>query len=775
MLRTMAEGVLQGRDDGVFDLDLFSFFGTETPAAHPEMTPGSMLERGVVSCAGNIQATGGTAGHVAPVGSTMSSGPHVLGSSQLMSHAVPLMNNDPSSCFTREPSWGVCNSNHVPQAPTNNSMDKVSQEDRGPSDITSIIAHLRSLATETSNNCSKAEGEKSGSKTSTESEGADSPDGLCDQRNMESVESSLKDSADNLMDLQTDLAGEGVDKQYTFGNLESNFKKKSNAKIYICSECGKTCPCQSAYIRHQRIHTGEKPYACADCGKSFIQVSDYNNHVRSHTGEKPYTCAECGKSFSRSTYLVTHSRTHTKEKPYTCNVCNKSFIQHSHLSLHLRIHSGEKPYICIECGNSFSRSSTLVKHKKSHRRKTLHFSKKKNEEDVSQNFTQNNPPTWGTITNQAEPAQSPQRAETPHVKSETDEAAGCEERAENCRKPHKESKKAAHKPLRITLEKYLISEGSAEDDHQPTFPHHKKFIWKKKSQKPFKDNEEGTEIGSVDATANGMPETVTEVKRVNSPKIEYSYSSSEEVNGMSENSENLNPEGPDLSPQADHIRDTPLDDSSVNGKVTKFEELDSQFSYPGNDIVESTYNNVFAASDNMSIINTLQKPHKGSLFICSYCGKSCPCKSAFIRHQRIHTGEKPYACADCGKSFIQVSDYNNHVRSHTGEKPYTCAECGKSFSRSTYLVTHCRTHTKEKPYTCRECGKSFIQHSHLAIHQRIHSGEKPYSCFECGKRFSRSSTLVKHQKSHSRRTVPSGEINTQRPSKPRSEGSSTKV
>ncbi|XP_075703655.1 uncharacterized protein LOC142687179 [Rhinoderma darwinii] len=769
----MAEGVLQGRDDGGFDLDLFSFFGTEAPVVQPEMTPGAVLERGVVSCASNMQTTGGVTVHVAHGGGTTSSSHPGLGSSQLMSHAVPLMNNDLSSCFTRDSSWEVCSSNNLPQAQTSNSNDKVSLEERGPSDITSIIAHLRSLATETSNNCSKAEAEKSGSKTSTETESSSASDRLCSPQNMESSECSLKD---NRMNFQANFTADIVGKQCPLETVGSNCKKKSNAKIYICSECGKTCACQSAYIRHQRIHTGEKPYACADCGKSFIQVSDYNNHVRSHTGEKPYTCAECGKSFSRSTYLVTHSRTHTKEKPYTCNVCDKSFIQHSHLSLHLRIHSGEKPYICIECGNSFSRSSTLVKHKKSHRRKNLHLSKKKNEDDIPQNFTQNNPPTWGTVRGQTEPAESSLRTDTPHVKLEKDEAAGCDQQTANCRKAHKQSKKTAHKPIRITLEKYLISEGTTGEDHHLPFPHPKKFIWKK-SQQPCKESEEDPELGKIDTSANCMSKTAIEIKRVNSPKTEYNYSPSQEVNGMSENSENLNPEGPCLLPQPDNVRDTPLDDTeapycSVNGKITKFEEMDS---YPSNDIVESTYNNVFTPSDNMSIINTSQKPHKGSLFICSYCEKSCPCKSAFIRHQRIHTGEKPYSCADCGKSFIQVSDYNNHIRSHTGEKPYTCAECGKSFSRSTYLVTHCRTHTKEKPYTCTDCGKSFIQHSHLAIHQRIHSGEKPYSCFECGKRFSRSSTLVKHQNSHSRRTIPSGEINAQRSTKPRSEGSSRKA
>ncbi|XP_066239476.1 zinc finger protein with KRAB and SCAN domains 2 [Saccopteryx leptura] len=141
-------------------------------------------------------------------------------------------------------------------------------------------------------------------------------------------------------------------------------RQKENS--YSCSVCGKCFGRSRSLIRHQRIHTGEKPFKCLDCGKSFNDSSNFGAHQRVHTGEKPYSCGECGKSFSQSSSLVIHQRTHTGEKPYQCGECGKSFTNSSHFSAHCRVHAGESPYRCADCERSFSTCARLREHRRTH-------------------------------------------------------------------------------------------------------------------------------------------------------------------------------------------------------------------------------------------------------------------------------------------------------------------------------------------------------------------------------------------------------------------------
>jgi uncharacterized Zn-finger protein len=78
-------------------------------------------------------------------------------------------------------------------------------------------------------------------------------------------------------------------------------------------------------------------------------------------------------------------------------------------------------------------------------------------------------------------------------------------------------------------------------------------------------------------------------------------------------------------------------------------------------------------------------------YCCDTCGYSTERRSDMTKHQRIHSGIKPFTCKTCNKSFTQSSHLKAHERVHSNAR-FICYLCGHSYRSLRYLLTHKTTH-----------------------------------------------------------------------------------
>ncbi|XP_067122570.1 zinc finger protein 271-like [Centruroides vittatus] len=465
--------------------------------------------------------------------------------------------------------------------------------------------------------------------------------------------------------------------------------EKRNQKQFLCKHCKKNFKTNQQLQNHERIHTGEKPYSCDECEKKFAVKSNLIAHRRIHTGEKPYSCDECEKKFAVKSNLIAHRRIHTGEKPYSCDECKKKFTRKESLMAHLRIHNRRKGknviFIII--------AETYPKQMKRSLDKFLTVDGEQLQQSSS--------------FSQISPAQTPETSfvsETILQKDQQEKPSALEYLSEFDPFLREHMKKYANcgtgtinylssticdefisiisKDLQLTIvneikeAKFysLIIDSTPDISHVDQLTVIIRYVLPSGIKERF--------LGFLPIfshTGEKLEKVILEfLNNIDLDITNCRGQSYDNAFNMSDFIQTVRDDFDNLEKEAEKVKDIAYTNDNKRQKIRKLfhDEI------PEHEIR-------FSGKEHFK-----RKGTKRNFYVITK--KNFKTKQHLQRHERIHTGSKPYTCDECKQKFAQKGNLIAHRRIHTGEKPYSCDNCKKKFTEKSNLIKRLQTHNRQK-------------------------------------------------------------------------------